>query len=77
MGKNKGLPGVSGNATGISDSLSFSPSGICYRMNVIIATITKITTSHFAISMVKPAIPFHAHDKENQCKYKENYRKID
>ena len=28
-----------------------------YNMNVIMATMTKIITSHFAISIVKPAIP--------------------
>jgi hypothetical protein len=44
---------------GISDTVVFLfPPGFRYNMNVTMATMTKIITSHFAISIVKPAIPF-------------------
>ena len=44
-----------------------------YNRNVTMATIMKIITSHFAISMVKPAIPFMHRMKKtkashNSCK---------
>lgn len=39
-------------------SLLFFPHGSRCNVKVTMATITKIITSHFAIPMVKPAIPF-------------------
>ena len=42
-------------------------------MNVTTATITKIITSHFAISIVKPAIPFMPMIKNTRARNKEDY----
>jgi hypothetical protein len=46
------------NAVSMPDPALFFPLRFRYRMKVMIATTTKMMTSHFAISIVKPAIPF-------------------
>jgi hypothetical protein len=69
QGGKRGNPGTTKFYLGTTaDPVFFFPYGSRYKMNVTMATITKIITSHFAISIVKPAIPFMPKIKKTRAR---------